>query len=123
MGLHRCPLRVPSVRQQEVTGQDHVMARQWLASLLIFSHAPKPHLPAETASGVRRVGGGVCLLKIQCPWVLTSVSVDRQDSTVPGEQRVSSPFPKMGSRGPRGTRCVFSVSPPAAVLIGLRPSW
>ena len=44
VGLHRRPLRVPSVRQQEILSEDHVMARRWLASL-----PPNLHLPAKTA--------------------------------------------------------------------------
>lgn len=39
MGLYRYPLRVPPVCPQEVASQDHMMARQWLASRLISLRA------------------------------------------------------------------------------------
>lgn len=84
MGLHRRPLRVPPVRQQEITSQDHVMGRRGRAFLLLFppAFASKDHGGRGSQElGVR----SVLFFYMLFPWALTGVSVDHQDSAVPEE--------------------------------------
>lgn len=66
MGLHRRPLRVPPVCQQEVARQDHVMAGQGLASLLVSPHAPG-FTCRRRQPVVCRVRGRACLCSILFP--------------------------------------------------------
>lgn len=92
-------------------------ARQWLASLFIsLVHLDFTCLP----EGFAESGVGVCLFRILFPWFLTSVP---GPPGLPVRGRSGCFALSQESKGMRGTRCVFSASPPAAVPVGLCPLW